>query len=124
MPLTYVVALLVGISLLATLAFALVMRRGKTIAAIRRLEDDSATLRQANADFERRFTLEQEKSARLAEEALAQRVRGAGLLSDAKAAAEGQLATAAEVLRRVEAAHRETRERLESSECNPHAVFR
>jgi hypothetical protein len=56
--------------------------------------------------------LEQQKAARVAElePVLAERVREVRSLSEAKTAAEGQLATAAEALRRVEAAHRETRE--------------
>jgi DNA recombination protein RmuC len=120
MPVAYVIASLIGVSVMATLAVALAMHRRKTIAVTRRLENDVTALRQANTDLERRLTLEREKSSRVAElePVLAERVREVGSLSEAKAAAEGQLATAAEALRRVEAAHRETRERLESSETS------
>ncbi len=126
MPAAYIAALVVAASVLTALVVALVMRRGMTIATARLRETGVEPLRAANVELERRLLLEQQKAARVAElePVLAERVREAGLLSEAKVAAEGQLATAAEALRRVEAAHRETRERLESSECNPHAVFR
>jgi len=126
MPDAYIVALVIAASVLTALVVALVMRRSMTIATARLHENDVEPLRAVNVELERRLLLEQQKAARVAElePALAERVREVGSLSEAKAAAEGHLAAAAEALRRVEAAHRETRERLESSECNPHAVFR
>ena len=126
MPAAYIVAFVIAASVLTVLVVALVMRRSMTIATARLRETGVEPLREANAELERRLLLEQQKAARVGEleQSLAERVREAGLLSEAKAAAEGQLTTAAEALRRAEAAHRETRERLESSECNPHAVFR
>src|SRR6266478_7585057 len=110
MPAAYIAALLV----------ALVMRRSMTSAAARLRETGVKPLRAANVELERRLLLEEQKAARVGEleQSLAERVREAGLLSEAKAAAEGQLATAVEALRRVEAAHRETRERLEGAEAS------
>src|SRR5690349_17438759 len=120
MPAAYIVALVIAAVVLTALVVALVMRRSMTIAAARLRDNDVEPLREANVELERRLLLEQQKAARVAElePVLAERVREAGSLSEAKAAAEGQLATAAEALRRVEAAHRETRERLEGSEAS------
>src|SRR6202023_1655372 len=120
MPAAYIVALVIAASVLTALLVALVMRRSMTIATARLRENDVEPLREVNIELERRLLLEQQKAARVAElePALAERVREVGSLSEAKAAAEGQLATAAEALRRVEAAHRETRERLENSEAS------
>src|SRR3984893_17361939 len=120
MPAAYIVALVIAASVLTALVVALVMRRSVTIAAARLRETGVEPLRAANVELERRLLLEEQKAARVAElePALAERVREAGVLSEAKAAAEGQLATAAEALRRVEAAHRETRDRLESAEAS------
>jgi DNA recombination protein RmuC len=120
MPAAYIVALVIAASVLTALLVVLVMRRSMTIAAARLRDTGVEPLRAANVELERRLLLEEQKAARVAElePALAERVREVGSLSEAKAAAEGQLATAAEALRRVEAAHRETKERLESSEAS------
>jgi hypothetical protein len=101
MPAAYVVALVIAASVLTALLVALIMRRSMTIAAARLRETGVEPLREANVELERRFLLEQQKAARVAElePVLAERVREAGSLSEAKAAAEGQLATAAEARR-------------------------
>src|ERR1700730_1022974 len=103
MPPAYVVALVIAASVLTALLVSLVMRRSMTIAAARLRETGVEPLRAANVELERRLLLERQKSSRVAEleQALAERVREAGSLSEAKAAAEGRLATAAEALRRV-----------------------
>jgi DNA recombination protein RmuC len=120
MPAAYIVALVIAASVLTALVVALVMRRSMTIATDHLRENDVEPLREANVELERRLLLEEQKAARVAElePVLAERVREVGSLSEAKAAAEGRLATAAEALRRVEAAHRETRERLEGAEAS------
>src|SRR5438128_1441417 len=120
MPDAYMAASVIAAAALTALVVSLVLRRTMTIATARLRENDVEPLRAANVELERRLLLEQQKAARVAElePALAERVREAGLLSEAKVAAEGQLTTAAEALRRVEAAHRETRARLESAETS------
>src|SRR5262249_8048590 len=120
MPLAYIVALVIAASVLTALVVALVMRRSMAIAAARVRETGAEPLRAAYAELERRLLLEEQKAARVAEleQVLAERGRAGGSVGEAKAAAEGQLATAAEALRRVETAHRETRERLEGAEAS------
>jgi DNA recombination protein RmuC len=120
MPAAYFIGSVIAASVLTALLVALVVRRSMTIAAARLRETGVEPLRAANVELERRLLLEEQKAARVAElePALAERVREVRSLGEAKAAAEGQLATAAEALRRVEAAHRETRERLEGSEAS------
>jgi DNA recombination protein RmuC len=120
MPAAHIVALAIAASALTALVVALVMRRSMAIAAARLRETGAEPLRAAYAELERRLLLEEQKAARAAEleQGLAERVREVASLGEAKAAAEGQLATAAEALRRVEAAHRETQERLEGAEAS------
>src|SRR6266478_158820 len=105
---------------IAALVVALVMRRSMTIATARLRETGVEPLRAANVELERRLLSEEQQAARVAEleTVLAERVRDVRAMREAKAAAEGQLATAAEALRRVEAAHSETRERLEGAEAS------
>src|SRR5258708_28820957 len=117
MPPGYVVALVFGASVLAAVVVALVLRRTMTIAVARLREGDLAPLRQANAELERRLSLEQQKTARLAEleQELAERAREAASLGEAKAAMEGGLAAAAEAVRPVAAAFSGTRAPPEST---------
>src|SRR5262249_60043535 len=117
MPLAYIVALVIAASVLTALVVALVMRRSMAIAAARLRETGAEPLRTAYTELERRLLLEEQKAARGAEleQVLAERGREGASLGEAKAAAEGQLATAAAALRRGAGAHRENPERLQGA---------